>query len=165
VPFAGFNDASRLRYPQQATFHPLKYLTGLASAIGGRGGKLFAKSAVVKVEERDASVSVTSQAGVHVKAAQAIIATNSPINDQVAIHSKLAPHRTYSMAFTFRRGSIDDALYWDTADRMLQSIQERYLSAGRNHEDINVAKLLCGMIKEHIALLEGIAPGAASRVN
>jgi glycine/D-amino acid oxidase-like deaminating enzyme len=41
VPFATLNDAPCLRYPQQATFHPLKYLRGLISAIGERGGKLL----------------------------------------------------------------------------------------------------------------------------
>jgi hypothetical protein len=41
------------------------------------------------------------------------VATNSPINDWVALHSKMAPYRTYAMAFTLPRGSLPDALYWD----------------------------------------------------
>jgi FAD dependent oxidoreductase len=94
----------------------LKYLKGLVSAIGERGGTLFANSPVVKVDESSARISVTTEAGRHVHAARAIVATNSPINDQVTIHSKLAPCRTYAMAFTLPRGAIDDALYWDTAD-------------------------------------------------
>jgi glycine/D-amino acid oxidase-like deaminating enzyme/nitrite reductase/ring-hydroxylating ferredoxin subunit len=116
VPFAGLSESPCLRYPRQATFHPLKYLRGLASAIGERGGKLFSNSAVVKVEESGAGVSVTTETGHRVIANSAIIATNSPINDQGAMHSKLAPFRTYAMAFTLPRGSIGDALYWDTAD-------------------------------------------------
>jgi glycine/D-amino acid oxidase-like deaminating enzyme/nitrite reductase/ring-hydroxylating ferredoxin subunit len=116
VPFATLNDAPCLRYPQQATFHPLKYLRGLISAIGERGGKLFANSPVIKVEEGGAGVSVTTETGLHVNAGRVIVATNSPINDKVAIHSKLAPYRTYAIVFTLPRGSIDDALYWDTAD-------------------------------------------------
>ncbi len=35
-----------------------------------------------------------------VTAAHAVFATNSPINDRVALHSKMAPYRTYAMAFT-----------------------------------------------------------------
>jgi glycine/D-amino acid oxidase-like deaminating enzyme/nitrite reductase/ring-hydroxylating ferredoxin subunit len=116
VPFAGFNDAPCLRYPHQATLHPLKFLKGLVSAIGERRGRLFANSPVVQVEESSVGVSLTTEAGRHVHAARTIVATNSPINDQVAIHSKLAPYRTYAMAFTLPRGAIDDALYWDTAD-------------------------------------------------
>lgn len=116
VPFAGLSKSPCLRYPRQATFHPLKYLKGLASAIDERGGKLFANSAVIKVEENGGSVLVVTEAGHRVNATRAIIATNSPVNDQVAIHSKLAPYRTYAMAFTLPRRSIADALYWDTAD-------------------------------------------------
>jgi glycine/D-amino acid oxidase-like deaminating enzyme/nitrite reductase/ring-hydroxylating ferredoxin subunit len=116
APFVGFSESPCLRYPRQATFHPLKYLKGLVSEIGERGGRLFANSAVVIVEERDAGVSVTTKAGHRCTAARVIIATNSPINDQVAIHSKLAPYRTYAMAFTLPQDSIGDALYWDTAD-------------------------------------------------
>jgi Rieske Fe-S protein len=32
------------------------------------------------------------------------------------MHSKMAPYRTYAMAFTLPRGSLADALYWDMAD-------------------------------------------------
>ena len=45
-----------------------------------------------------------------------MFATNSPINDRVALHSKMAPYRTYAMAFTLPRGTLPDALYWDMAD-------------------------------------------------
>ena len=45
-----------------------------------------------------------------------MFATNSPINDWVALHSKMAPYRTYAMAFTLPQGSLPDALYWDMAD-------------------------------------------------
>ena len=51
-----------------------------------------------------------------VTAAHAVFATNSPINDRVALHSKMAPYRTYAMAFTMPRGTLPDALYWDMAD-------------------------------------------------
>ena len=46
----------------------------------------------------------------------AVFATNSPINDRVELHSKMAPYRTYAMAFTLARGTLPDALYWDMAD-------------------------------------------------
>ena len=49
-------------------------------------------------------------------AGHAVFATNSPINDRVALHSKMAPYRTYAMAFTLPRGALPDALYWDMAD-------------------------------------------------
>jgi Rieske Fe-S protein len=45
-----------------------------------------------------------------------VIATNSPINDRTAIHTKQAPYRTYAMAFNLVKATIPDALYWDTLD-------------------------------------------------
>ena len=116
VPFKGFEDAPVLRYPRQATFHPLRYLKGLAEVVANRNGRFFANSAVNKVEETDEDVRVTTEAGFTVTAAQAIFATNSPTNDWVEIHSKMAPYRTYAMAFTIPQGALPDALYWDMAD-------------------------------------------------
>ena len=46
VPLKGFEKAPVLRYPNQATFHPLRYLRGVAEAIRDKGGLIFANSAV-----------------------------------------------------------------------------------------------------------------------
>jgi FAD dependent oxidoreductase len=45
-----------------------------------------------------------------------VVATNSPIIDTLALHTKMAPYRTYAMVFSISRGAIPDALYWDTLD-------------------------------------------------
>jgi glycine/D-amino acid oxidase-like deaminating enzyme/nitrite reductase/ring-hydroxylating ferredoxin subunit len=115
VPLKGFEDAPVLRYPRQATFHPLRYIRGLVQAIKSKGGLIFANSAVIKVEELESSVRVSTHDG-NVAAAHAVFATNSPVNDWVELHSKMAPYRTYAMAFTLPQGSLPDALYWDMAD-------------------------------------------------
>jgi glycine/D-amino acid oxidase-like deaminating enzyme/nitrite reductase/ring-hydroxylating ferredoxin subunit len=116
LPFKGCEKAPALRYPGQATFHPLKYLRGMVGALRDKGGRIFANSAVSGIEELSDSVRVTTDEGASVTAARAIFATNSPINDRAAIHSKMAPYRTYAMAFTMRRGTLPDGLYWDLAD-------------------------------------------------
>lgn len=116
VPFNGMSRVPANRYPDQAAFHPLRYLFALADLIAARGGRLFANTPVVEVKESDGAVTVKTEAGHQVSAGAAIVATNSPINDMVAIHSKQAPYRTYAMAFTVPRGTLPDGLYWDTAD-------------------------------------------------
>jgi glycine/D-amino acid oxidase-like deaminating enzyme len=116
VPFAGQEKTPSLHYPDQATFHPLKYLAGLAAAIRKAGGRFYAETTVEKVEEDENGVSVTTSGGHRVKAGHAVIATNSPINDRYAIHSKQAPYRTYAMAFGVPRGALPDGLYWDTLE-------------------------------------------------
>jgi glycine/D-amino acid oxidase-like deaminating enzyme/nitrite reductase/ring-hydroxylating ferredoxin subunit len=116
LPFEGLGNLRCLRYPRQGAFHPLKYLNGLAAAIMQRKGRLHAKSPVRSVEEKDGAVIVTTESGRTVHAGAAVVATNTPINDRVAIHSKQAPYRTYAMAFRLPRGALPDALYWDTLD-------------------------------------------------
>jgi len=116
LPFKGLEQVKCLRYPNQATFHPLRYLRGVAEAIVRCGGRLFADTTVTEVVEKDGAVTVRTANNASVQAANAVVATNSPINDRVTLHTKLAPYRTYAMAFTIARDSIEDALYWDTLD-------------------------------------------------
>ena len=116
LPFEGLAETRCLRYPNQATFHPLKYLRGLADAVQSSGGRFYANTTVEKIEEDAEGVTITAAGGGIVRASTAVVATNSPINDRVAIHTKMAPYRTYAMAFTLPRGSLADGLYWDTLE-------------------------------------------------
>ena len=116
VPFKGYGDTGCLLYPNQATFHPLRYLHGIAAALTGRGARLYAHTTATEVAERDGAVTVKAENGRVVSAASAIIATNSPINDRVALHAKQAPYRTYVLVLTIPKDKIEDALYWDTLD-------------------------------------------------
>jgi glycine/D-amino acid oxidase-like deaminating enzyme/nitrite reductase/ring-hydroxylating ferredoxin subunit len=115
VPLKGFENAPALRYPNQATFHPLQYLQGLAAAIRQKGGEIFAESPVTKIDETARNVLVHTAHGI-VSAPHAVFATNSPINTRFKLHSKMAPYRTYAMAFMLPAGALPDALYWDMAD-------------------------------------------------
>jgi glycine/D-amino acid oxidase-like deaminating enzyme/nitrite reductase/ring-hydroxylating ferredoxin subunit len=116
VPLKGFENKPVLKYPDQATFHPLKYLRGLAAAIRAKRGRLFANSPVIKIDEQKSSVRVMTERGGVVEASYAIVATNSPISTVAALHSKMAPYRTYAMAFALPKGGLPDALYWDMDD-------------------------------------------------
>jgi glycine/D-amino acid oxidase-like deaminating enzyme/nitrite reductase/ring-hydroxylating ferredoxin subunit len=116
VPFGGQAATPTLRYPNQATFHPLKYLAGIAAAIRKAGGRFYAETTVERVEEDANGVQVTTTAGHVIGAKQAVVATNSPINDRYAIHTKQAPYRTYAMAFSIAHDRLPDGLYWDTFD-------------------------------------------------
>ena len=117
VPLKGFEKSAALRYPNQATFHPLRYLRGVAQAIRDNGGLIFANSAVVSVDELSTGgVRVSTEDGGVIEASTAVVASNSPINDRFELHTKMSPYRTYAMAFTLPRGDLPDALYWDTGD-------------------------------------------------
>jgi glycine/D-amino acid oxidase-like deaminating enzyme/nitrite reductase/ring-hydroxylating ferredoxin subunit len=122
VKFSGRDKLARLKtshaltFPRQARFHPLKYLSGLQRVVKARGAVLHANTAIVKLEEKGGSVELGTDTGLKIRAAAAVIATNSPIQPRVAIHTKQAPYRTYVFAARLPKGSVKDALYWDTAD-------------------------------------------------
>ena len=115
VPLNGCEDRHVLRYPRQATFHPLKYLAGVAEACSKNGVAFFRDSPVEEVTEADGMVTVKTGRGV-IRAQHAVVATNSSISDRFAIHTKTAPYRTYVITFEIKRGALPDALYWDTED-------------------------------------------------
>jgi glycine/D-amino acid oxidase-like deaminating enzyme/nitrite reductase/ring-hydroxylating ferredoxin subunit len=116
VPFKGLEHMRCLRYPDQGALHPLKYLRGLATVLTKRNMRLCSDTVVEEVVEEDGRIIVKTQEGHRVRAEAAVIATNSPINDRLAIHSKQAPYRTYAMAFELPHDSLPDGLYWDTLD-------------------------------------------------
>lgn len=142
VPLNGLGDVPILRYPRQATFHPLRYLEALAELANERGARLHSHSPVTATQEKDDEVTVTLANGVRIVAKDAVVATNSPINDIVAIHSKTAPYRTYAMAFDLPAGALPDALYWDMEDPYhyvrLQPATERdgwwLIAGGEDHK-------------------------------
>ncbi len=105
-----------LRFPNQAQFHPLRYLAGLARAFERLGGLIYRGAHVMGVEEKEGSVQIETRRGHVVKAGSAVIATNTPIHEVLGVHLKQAGYRTYVIAGRVPRGSIPAALYWDTAD-------------------------------------------------
>lgn len=58
VPLEGCEDRHALGYPRQATFHPLKYLAGVAKACSESGVTFFRDSPVEEVTEDNGVVSV-----------------------------------------------------------------------------------------------------------
>jgi glycine/D-amino acid oxidase-like deaminating enzyme/nitrite reductase/ring-hydroxylating ferredoxin subunit len=115
APSAAFEMGGCLRFPRQGQLHPGKYLAGLARAVERRGARIFCGTHVTTVEGGTAA-RVTATTGHTVSAAAVVVATNTPVNDVVTIHTKQAPYSTYVVAARLLRGSVEKALYWDTAD-------------------------------------------------
>ncbi|HEX8492839.1 MAG TPA: FAD-dependent oxidoreductase [Pyrinomonadaceae bacterium] len=115
APIKDFDTGSCLRFPRQAQFHPLKYLTGLAEAIVRDGGRIYTGTHASKIEGGE-QARVETESGHVVTAGAIVVATNTPVNDRVAIHTKQAPYITYVIGARVPRGSVERALYWDTPD-------------------------------------------------
>ena len=116
APLASFDTGRCLRFPGQGQFHILKYLSGLAKAITRNGGQIFTETHAQEVESSDNIARIRTSDGRVITADAVVVATNSPVVDKVAIHTKQAPYRTYVIGLRVPRGSITKALYWDTPD-------------------------------------------------
>jgi glycine/D-amino acid oxidase-like deaminating enzyme/nitrite reductase/ring-hydroxylating ferredoxin subunit len=115
APIPLIDTGPALQFLRQGQFHPTKYLSALARAIVRDGGQIFAHTHATKVEGgRKARVETANSLTIHASAV--VVATNTPINDRVTIHTKQAPYRTYVIAARVPRGSVTKALYWDTPD-------------------------------------------------
>lgn len=135
-----YDTGPALRFPDQAQFHPIKYLAGLARAIEQKGGRIFTESHATDFEGgEDAHVTTTN--GGTVSARSIVIATNTPVNDLFAIHTKQAPYQTYVIAARIPRGSVKKALYWDTPNpyhyariQELDEMSDLLIVGGEDHK-------------------------------
>ncbi len=115
APLLGFDTGPCLRFPHQAQFDPLRYLTALAGAIQRAGGRIFTGTHAETIAGGKPARIKTSN-GLTVTADAVVVATNSPVNDLVAIHTKQAAYRTYAIGAIVPRGAVATALYWDTLE-------------------------------------------------
>lgn len=113
APVAEWDSGPCLEFPNQARFHALKYLTGLAQAFVRMGGRIHCGTHVASVEG-GSPCKVKTQDGRTVTAGAVCVCTNASITDMVRTHTLQAPYRTFAVALGVPRGSVNDALYWDT---------------------------------------------------
>lgn len=116
APLVAALDMGRcLRFPRQAQFQPLLYLEALAQAVKRKGGRIFTQTQVKEFKEGSPN-EVTTGNGLKVSANDLVVATNTPVNDWVTMHTKQAAYRSYVVGMRVPKGAITKALYWDTAD-------------------------------------------------
>jgi len=114
APIDCFDTGPCLCFPNQGMFHPLKYLAGLSKAITRDGGQIFTHTHADQVESGPLA---RVKANHHTVSADfVIIATNTPINDRLVIHTKQAPYLTYVIGAQVPHSSVPKALFWDTLD-------------------------------------------------
>lgn len=113
VPYDSFDLGPCLRFPRQAQFHPWKYLRGLVLAIERDGGQIFTETHAQSVEG-GRTAKITTKQGPTVTADFVVVATNTPVNDLVAIHTKQAAYLSYVIGARVPKGSVPRMLLWDT---------------------------------------------------
>jgi glycine/D-amino acid oxidase-like deaminating enzyme/nitrite reductase/ring-hydroxylating ferredoxin subunit len=115
APIESFDTGPALRFPRQAQFHPLEYLTGLTRAFIRNGGRIFNETHATTITG-GSEARVETDLGAVVTCEAIVVATNTPVNDRVAIHTKQAPYVTYVIGVRVPKGSVTRALFWDTLD-------------------------------------------------
>lgn len=115
TPIESFNTGRAIRFPRQAQFHPMKYLAGLVRGITRLGGRVYTGTHAKTITGGD-NAHVETSDGRIIKVDAVVVATNTPVNDLVVIHTKQAAYRTYVIGVQVPAGSVPRALYWDTAD-------------------------------------------------
>jgi glycine/D-amino acid oxidase-like deaminating enzyme/nitrite reductase/ring-hydroxylating ferredoxin subunit len=116
APIKDFDTGRALRFPRQAQFHPTRYLAGLARAIERDGGKIYTHTHASKIEGGNESARIETESGHTITARAVVVATNTPVNDRVVIHTKQAPYITYVIGARVPASSVTKALFWDTPD-------------------------------------------------
>ena len=128
------NAGPYLRFSDQAQFHAGKYIVGLAQAFKRAGGKFYAKTEAKEIKGgKQATVTTTN--GKTITAGAVVVATNTPVNDWVTMHTKQAAYRTYVIGVEAPLGSIPPALYWDTEDPF-HYVRVQRIGGGKKARDI-----------------------------
>jgi glycine/D-amino acid oxidase-like deaminating enzyme/nitrite reductase/ring-hydroxylating ferredoxin subunit len=110
-----FETGAALRFPGQLQLHPLSYLEGLARALERLGGRVYGHTKATSIKG-GSDAHVETAAGPVVRARSLVVATNTPFNDRVVIHTKQASYQTYVIGAPIPRGSVTRGLFWDTLD-------------------------------------------------
>jgi glycine/D-amino acid oxidase-like deaminating enzyme/nitrite reductase/ring-hydroxylating ferredoxin subunit len=132
VPYA---NRAGVRFPNQAKFHPRKYLAALLDKIPGDGSYVFEQSEVTEFEDEPLRLKAAQH---HIRAQFVFIATHNPLMGNTGVtnatlfQSKLALYTSYVLGARCPRGALPEALFWDTGDPYY------YLRVDR-HEDHDYA--------------------------
>ncbi len=110
-----FDTGPCLRFGNQAEFHPIKYLRGIADAVVAGGGRIVTGVHVDGVKS-GSPVEVTLAGGRTVRAGVVVDATQMAITSRFNMPLREAAYRTYIIALEIPAGAVPHGLYWDTLE-------------------------------------------------
>ncbi|WP_421380524.1 FAD-dependent oxidoreductase [Bacillus salacetis] len=116
-----FQVTSALKMPNQAQFHPVKFLMPLLDEIQKNGGKIYEQTRVTKITEDNLAEVVTEEGG-KLTSPKVIVSTHFPINDFKGLYfSRLDIERSYILAAK-TDDRVPDGMYL-SADQPKRSIR------------------------------------------
>jgi glycine/D-amino acid oxidase-like deaminating enzyme/nitrite reductase/ring-hydroxylating ferredoxin subunit len=108
-----------VHFPNQAKFHPRKYLAALLGKIQGAGSHVFENSTATEFEEKPLTLKVGDK---KVRCQFLFLATHTPLMGNTGmlgatlLQSKLALYTSYVLGAKVPAGAVPEALFWDTTD-------------------------------------------------
>jgi glycine/D-amino acid oxidase-like deaminating enzyme/nitrite reductase/ring-hydroxylating ferredoxin subunit len=112
LPLSWPDAGPAIAYSRQAQFHPLDFAQGVARYLGRTGIGIHTGTKVKHVHGgKDAAVE--TERGPVVRCGHIVVATNTPINNLVAVHTKQSGYQTYVLAFGIPAGALPSILWWD----------------------------------------------------
>jgi glycine/D-amino acid oxidase-like deaminating enzyme/nitrite reductase/ring-hydroxylating ferredoxin subunit len=115
APIESFDTGPCLHFPEQAQFHPLKYLAGLERAILREGGRIYTHTHADRIQG-GTTARVQTDRNCIIKSDALVLATNAPLNDALTISSRQSAYRSYVIAARIPKGSVPLCLLWDNAE-------------------------------------------------
>jgi len=100
--------------PDQAQFHPIKYIKGLAQAFIDAGGLIVEDCLCQNHDEQEDRIILQTSKG-NIKARNVIYATHIPPGTNILTFTN-APYRSYAMAFTLNGTHYPQDLGYDLTD-------------------------------------------------
>lgn len=138
-----FEVAGAVRLPDQAQFHPLRWLLHLAEQIEAAGGQVIEGESVVNVHERDGILRVETATGSPgasqtrtVSAEHVVIATHYPILDRALFFTRLGQTRDLVISGPVS-GTAPEGMFLDVDDghslRTPPGANDRLIVGGGQH--------------------------------
>jgi len=133
-----------LSFPNQGIFHPMLYLAGLSRVILEKENcSIYTKSHVIEFSTENGLNRVKTDTNFTVTANHLVVATNTPVNDRVTMHTKQAPYRTYVIGVKIMADAVPNALYWDNSEpyHYIRLVKDRHpdsLNASEDHYNVMI---------------------------
>ena len=108
-----FSNSGYFEIPNQAKFHPLKFLYALSDVVVKMGVKIYEQSEVTGIEHGETGITV--RANEHqLDAEQVVVATYQPFHNRIRLFLKRGMYRSYVLEARLPKRLIKEGMYLDT---------------------------------------------------
>jgi glycine/D-amino acid oxidase-like deaminating enzyme len=162
-----FPNFGYLEIKDQAKFHPLKFVNGVAAAAGKRGAQIFERTEALEISTDEGNVVKTGKGDI--RAEDILIATYKPLTNQET-HLKKAMYRSFIFEVEIPSDLLKEGIYEDDSNPYYYfrvdkgKERDRLIVGGEDHKDIFGDTLVEKSFKSLEEFLERILPGVKYKI-